>query len=41
LIIKNAGGKIWFEFKENSGNTFYASFSLLGMKKKEGIKSLS
>ena len=40
-IVEQAGGKIWFESKENEGTTFYILIPLEGMKKKEGVKRLS
>ena len=39
-IIDQSGGQIWFDSKENQGSTFYVSFPLSGMKKKEGTKKL-
>lgn len=39
-IIDHSGGKISFESEENKGTTFYVSFPLEGMKKKEGTKVL-
>jgi len=38
--VEQTGGKIWFESKENQGSTFYVSFPLDGMKKKEGTRRL-
>lgn len=40
-IIEEIGGKIWFDSKENEGTTFYITFSIEGMKKKEGAKALT
>ncbi|MEW6617307.1 MAG: ATP-binding protein [Patescibacteria group bacterium] len=40
-IIEEIGGKIWFDSKENEGTTFYVTFSVEGMKKKEGAKALT
>lgn len=39
--VEQGGGKIWFESEENKGTSFYISFPLEGMKKKEGTKGLS
>ncbi|MCX6738764.1 MAG: ATP-binding protein [Candidatus Parcubacteria bacterium] len=39
-VIDQSGGQIWFDSKENQGSTFYVSFPLSGMKKKEGTKKL-
>ncbi len=39
-IIDQSGGEVWFESKENLGTTFYIRFSVDGMKKKEGTKTL-
>jgi len=40
-IVEHAGGKIWFESTENKGTTFFVTFPLDGMKKKEGTKALA
>ena len=40
-IIEHSGGKVWFESEENKGTTFYVTFPLEGMKKKEGTKALA
>jgi hypothetical protein len=40
-IIDNSGGQIWFNSKEDGGTTFFVAIPLSGMKKREGIKSLS
>lgn len=40
-IIEQAGGKIWFESKENKGTTFYVTIPLSGMKKKKGAEVLA
>lgn len=39
-IVENAGGKIWFESKENKGTTFFVTLPLKGMVKKEGAKKI-
>lgn len=40
-VVEDSKGKIWFESKENKGTTFYITLPLLGMKKKEGVKTLN
>jgi len=40
-ILETAGGKIWFQSKENSGSTFYVSIPLSGMKAQAGEKGLA
>lgn len=39
-IVEASDGKIWFESEENKGTTFYISFPLGGMKKREGTRML-
>lgn len=39
-IISHSGGKIWFDSKVGKGTTFYISYPLTGMSKKEGDKFL-
>jgi PAS domain S-box-containing protein len=39
-IVDQAGGEVWFESEENKGTTFYVSFPIEGMKKKDGLKQL-
>jgi PAS domain S-box-containing protein len=39
-IIEHSGGSAWFESKESIGSTFYVSFLLSGMKKRQGSKKL-
>ncbi len=39
-VVEQAGGKVWFESKENKGTTFYVTIPLAGMKKKSGTKPL-
>jgi two-component system sensor histidine kinase VicK len=36
-IISHSGGKIWFESKEGKGTTFYITFPITGMTRKEGV----
>jgi signal transduction histidine kinase len=40
-IMDHSGGKIWFESEENKGTTFFVRLPLVGMKKKEGVKTLA
>jgi PAS domain S-box-containing protein len=40
-IVDMAQGKVWLESEENKGTTFYAQLPLVGMKKKEGTKTLN
>ncbi|PCI19988.1 hypothetical protein COB64_02745 [Candidatus Wolfebacteria bacterium] len=40
-IVEQAGGKIWFESKEDKGSTFYVKIPFKGMKKKEGSTSFA
>lgn len=40
-IVEKAGGRIWFESEENSGTTFFVTFSSSGMKTKKGSRKLS
>jgi PAS domain S-box-containing protein len=39
-VIDNVGGSIRFESKENVGTIFYVKIPLVGMKKKEGSRTL-
>ncbi len=39
-IIDQSGGSVWFKSEEDRGTTFYVSFPISGMKKKEGTKKL-
>jgi signal transduction histidine kinase len=39
-IVDQAGGSVWFESEENKGTTFYVSFPVTGMRKKEGTRQL-
>ena len=39
-IIDSAGGKVWFTSEENKGTSFFVSFPISGMQKKEGQKLL-
>lgn len=40
-ILKQSGGRIWFESEENHGSSFHVSIPLSGMVKKEGMKGLT
>jgi signal transduction histidine kinase len=40
-VVEQAGGKIWFESKENQGSTFFVQFPLKGMRAKKGTKALT
>ena len=40
-VIEQAGGKTWFESKENVGTTFFIKIPLEGMKRRDGLKGLS
>jgi PAS domain S-box-containing protein len=40
-ILKQAGGKIWFESKEGKGTTFFLEIPHEGMKAKQGSRRLS
>jgi PAS domain S-box-containing protein len=39
-VIDSAGGKVWFTSEENKGTSFFVSFPVTGMQKKEGQKLL-
>jgi signal transduction histidine kinase len=39
-ILDKVGGEIWFNSKQNVGSTFYVSFPMSGMTKKEGRTTL-
>lgn len=41
MIVDQAGGTIWYETSEGKGTTFFFSFPLKGMQKKEGEKTLA
>lgn len=40
-IVINSGGKIWFESVEGKGTSFFVTFPLSGMIKKEGDKVIA
>lgn len=39
-IVDHSGGRIWFRSEEGRGTSFYVTFPLSGMRKKEGSKTL-
>lgn len=39
-IVENGGGRVWFTSKKDGGTTFFASFPLTGMVRREGSKPL-
>jgi len=39
-LVKQSGGKMWFESIENKGSTFYVTIPLKGIKKRRGVKML-
>lgn len=41
LITEASGGKVWFESSEGKGTTFYIKIPNIGMKPKQGDKSLN
>lgn len=40
-IVKNSGGRVWFESTPDRNTSFYIAFPLSGMKRKSGTKPLS
>ena len=40
-IIKQSGGRIWFNSTEGKGTVFYVAFPLSGMKQVSGSKELN
>ena len=40
-VVEHSGGSIWFESVEGKGTTFFVTLPKAGMRKKEGVKSLS